>query len=182
MTGTGLRIELRGASIEEQGRCLRLLLRVPDETSWVWVLDLLSREDLRRSKQGQPWKLHLCQQYYHSPRHQCLVYVWNLHVHGDPLEQAVADLCQFLEMTGSVLKRYQHLQVSLPDPAKKAGSRPDPGRIRSKPASQSRQGVVENGEVVSFPLDPHSLRTVPEGKFGEVGKHQKGAHLVKGTI
>lgn len=179
LTRVGTRFQTKSSVIGSGG--LKLILRIHDESSWIWVVALLLREERRQQTLGDPkWRLHICQQYMALGDGR-LGYTWNFQLWSEALRDSVLELCRFLDMATVLLEHRREIQVHPTAPIPNAGrSQPaSPGKPRGGKNRNKIGGEVVNGEVVSYPLEPHSLRVAPEGKIGEAGKRQKGAHLVR---
>ena len=154
---------------------VKLSLRIYDAPSWLQVLALLLKEEIRVSKKkGSGYQLHICRQNMWDEEEDKLKFTWIFQVTAFDIEAAVADLCRLLDVIATTF-------VWTPPPEVAPPPQPAPVKLGPQPDHQLFDSGVEvvNGEVVKMPLLGKVGRNIPEGGLFEQGKGQKGAHEIK---
>lgn len=157
---------------EEVKTQVKLSLRIYDAPSWLQVLALILKEEIRVSKKDGPgWRLHICRQNMFDEEEEKLKFTWIFQVTSTELEAALADLCRLLDVIATTFVWTPPAEVAPRAPVE-LGPTPDNQLFDGGPE-------VVNGEVVSMPLLGKVGRNVPEGGLFEKGKSQRGAHEIK---
>lgn len=152
---------------------VKLSLRIYDATSWLHVLALVLKEEIRVSKRDEtPWRLHVCRQNMWDEEEEKLKFTWIFQVMSVEMEEAIADLCRLLDVIATTFVWTPPPEVGQPPAPVKLGPQPDHKLFEGGPE-------VVNGEVVKMPLLGKVGRNIPEGGLFERGKGQKGAHEIK---
>jgi hypothetical protein len=151
---------------------VKLSLRVFDVPSWIQVLGLLFKEEIRVAERGgESWRLHVCRQYMYDEDSKKVKFTWIFSVTSNDLEAAIDDLRRLLDVIASTAA------APINRSSEPRGTNVS---LSKEPRLFDTEGPeIVDGEVVAMPLLGKVGRNIPEGGLFEQGRGQKGAHQIK---